>query len=109
MGTETIHVATVKKQDVLGLPALITDIYHISEIDDVTVNKDDEFTIKYDRGTSSVTFSSSRCQDIVRAIETSKVSFLFLLLFPSLSESFLSFVDVHRQGSSSPSQQEMCR
>lgn len=78
VGTETMHVTSLKKHEIFGLPATINDIYHVSEIEEVTSTSkstESEFTIKFERGTSSLSFSSPKAADISRALQTAKARF----------------------------------
>jgi len=78
VGSETIHVASVKKHEFFNTSATIIDIYHVSEIDEIlssTKGTESEITIKFERGTSSQTFSTPKAADIARALNTAKARF----------------------------------
>ncbi|CAG8470540.1 8562_t:CDS:10 [Ambispora gerdemannii] len=80
ISNETIQVITTRKQDLLnGQQVILNDIYHISEIEDITLsshkNDDNEFVIKQDEGRLSIAFTSPRRDQIMQAIRASKARF----------------------------------
>ncbi|OZJ04004.1 hypothetical protein BZG36_03619, partial [Bifiguratus adelaidae] len=81
VGVQHIQIMTVRRTEVFGgLNAVLTDVYHISSIDDAVIvshgqHDDNEFIIKYDGGKSAISFSSIRRDAIVGAIKFSKNRF----------------------------------
>ncbi|CAJ0643714.1 10011_t:CDS:10 [Entrophospora sp. SA101] len=80
VSNEHIQVITNRKQDLFnGLSCYLNDVYHISVIEDVSNLShrydDSEFVIKQNNGRPSLAFSSSRREQIMQAIRTSKAGF----------------------------------
>ncbi|CAG8612074.1 12667_t:CDS:10, partial [Ambispora leptoticha] len=80
ISSETIQVITTRKQDLFsGQQVILNDVYHISEIEDITLsshkNDDNEFVIKQDEGRSSTAFTSPKRDQIMQAIRASKARF----------------------------------
>ncbi|KAG9291425.1 hypothetical protein G9A89_021843 [Geosiphon pyriformis] len=80
ISNETIQVITSKKQDLFyGQQVTLNDVYHISEIEDISLsshkNDDNEFVIKQDNGRSSIAFTSPKRDQIMQAIRASKTRF----------------------------------
>ncbi|KAJ3207847.1 Ras GTPase activating protein ira2 [Dinochytrium kinnereticum] len=90
---DCIHITSVDKQEVIGVPAVVTDSYRFSEVEDVIpVGDDGEFIIKYSEkesmgyfgsgsskpmGTSlnTLTFTSPKRDAIILSIRTAKSRF----------------------------------
>ncbi|GBC02045.1 hypothetical protein RclHR1_04420015, partial [Rhizophagus clarus] len=77
ISNEYIQILTHKRQDLFyGLSCQLNDVYHISEIEDVTKsthrNDDQEFIIKQDRGRPVYALSSQKRDIIIQAIKSSK-------------------------------------
>ncbi|CAG8450213.1 2329_t:CDS:10 [Ambispora leptoticha] len=80
ISSETIQVITTRKQDLFnGQQVILNDVYHISEIEDITLSShksdDNEFVIKQDEGRSSTAFTSPKRDQIMQAIRASKARF----------------------------------
>ncbi|RUS29150.1 hypothetical protein BC938DRAFT_480989 [Jimgerdemannia flammicorona] len=72
VSSEYIQIQTTKRQEVFyGFNAILNDVLHVSEIEDVTTvphsrNEDNnEFSIKHDRGKQSISFSSAKRDPII--------------------------------------------
>ncbi|RKP38437.1 hypothetical protein BJ085DRAFT_18762 [Dimargaris cristalligena] len=77
---EAIQITSLKKQEVCGLSSYFNDVYHISEVDDislVTSPRRDEtlVVVKFDRGNTSMTFSSPKYEFIYKAIRSTRARF----------------------------------
>ncbi|KAJ1971448.1 Ras GTPase activating protein ira2, partial [Dimargaris xerosporica] len=77
---EAIQITSLKKQEVCGMSSYFNDVYHISEVDDVTLitsPRHDEtlVVVKFDRGNSSMTFSSPKYELIYKAIRSARNRF----------------------------------
>ena len=78
VGTETVHLTSVRKTEVLGVPTILNTVLYITDIDGASFSarSDDfssrELTIKYDRGASTVTLQSARASEIAQAISAAK-------------------------------------
>ncbi|KAJ1654692.1 Ras GTPase activating protein ira2 [Dispira simplex] len=78
--SEAIQIISLKKQEVCGMSSYFNDVYHISELDDVTLvtsPRHDEtlVVVKFDRGNSSMTFSSPKYELIFKAIRNTRARF----------------------------------
>ncbi|CAH1760476.1 13584_t:CDS:2, partial [Entrophospora sp. SA101] len=79
IGSENIQIITAKKQDLIfGLSCQLNDVFHISEIEDITFSSNEsdnnEFAIKQN-GRPSFTFTSQIRDTIIQAIRTSKARY----------------------------------
>ncbi|KAJ1927924.1 Ras GTPase activating protein ira2 [Tieghemiomyces parasiticus] len=77
---EAIQITSLKKQEIVGMSSYFNDVYHISEVDDVamvTSPRHDEtlVVVKFDRGNSSMTFSSPKHELIYKAIRSTRARF----------------------------------
>ncbi|KAJ3298331.1 Ras GTPase activating protein ira2 [Borealophlyctis nickersoniae] len=95
MTPETVQIAATKKQDILGYPTILNDIFHVSEIDEVVLPgrpDDTELVIRYSEkvnasyigmqppsagggsntAITSITLSSPRREMIAQAIRSAK-------------------------------------
>ncbi|RGB37714.1 hypothetical protein C1646_638789 [Rhizophagus diaphanus] len=80
LSNEYIQILTHKKQDLFyGLSCQLNDVYHISEIEDITKsthrNDDQEFIIKQDRGRPVYALSSQKREVIIQEIKSSKARY----------------------------------
>ncbi|KAJ3122925.1 Ras GTPase activating protein ira2 [Nowakowskiella sp. JEL0407] len=93
MSQEYIQVTTTKKQEVMGLNAILNDVYHISDVEDVIARRseDQEFVIRvaekvagtgYTIAGSSITthinplvFASPKRDQIINALRAAKTRF----------------------------------
>src|SRR4051794_21488636 len=73
------HEKTKKADLINGLSCQLNDVYHISEIEDISIsshkNDDNEFTIKQDRGRPSLVFTSPKRDNIMSSIRSSKARY----------------------------------
>lgn len=81
VGHEVIQIVMQKKQDIFGgMSCQYNDVYHISELDDISKapsrGDDGEFFIIYEDGTMSMTFTSPKRDQIISAIAKTKQRFL---------------------------------
>ncbi|KAG0047826.1 Ras GTPase activating protein ira2 [Gryganskiella cystojenkinii] len=81
IGHEVIQIVVQKKQEIFtGMSCQFNDVYHISELDDITKahsrGDDGEFFIIYEDGSLSMTFSSPKRDQIISAIAKTKQRFL---------------------------------
>ena len=66
----------MKKQEVLGQQVILNDIYHISEIEDISMGShQDEFIVKYDGGRATMTFSSPKLDVITKTLRSLKTRY----------------------------------
>ncbi|KAI8390971.1 uncharacterized protein BYT42DRAFT_508674 [Radiomyces spectabilis] len=82
VGAEYVQVMSVRKQELLyGISAVTNDVYHISEIEDITVigqhpgrsnDNAHEFSFKYNKGKSQIMLSTPKRDAIVSTIRHSK-------------------------------------
>lgn len=73
---EYIQEISLKRQDILGTQANFNEIFHISELEDISYSSNqDEFFLKCDRGRVMVTFSSSKRDIIVKTIRAFKARY----------------------------------
>ncbi|CEI98406.1 hypothetical protein RMCBS344292_12515 [Rhizopus microsporus] len=79
IGLEEIQIITMKKQEVFyNVHAILRDIHHISEIEDITAlpssksENGGEISIKYDRGKSTMVLASAQRDAILSHIRHSK-------------------------------------
>ncbi|KAI1294478.1 Ras GTPase activating protein ira2 [Mortierella claussenii] len=81
IGHEVIQIVMQKKQEIfVGMSCQYNDVYHISELDDISKahsrGDDGEFFIIYEEGTMSMTFTSPKRDQIISAIAKTKQRFL---------------------------------
>ncbi|KAF9579343.1 Ras GTPase activating protein ira2, partial [Lunasporangiospora selenospora] len=81
IGNEVIQIVMQKKQEIfVGMSCQYNDVYHISELDDISKahsrGDDGEFFIIYEDGTMSMTFTSTKRDQIISAIAKTKQRFL---------------------------------
>ncbi|KAF9431608.1 Ras GTPase activating protein ira2 [Entomortierella beljakovae] len=81
IGHEAIQIVMQKKQEIFpGMNCQFNDVYHISELDDVSKahsrGDDGEFFIIYQEGTMSMTFTSPKRDQIISAIAKTKQRYL---------------------------------
>ncbi|KAF9111158.1 Ras GTPase activating protein ira2 [Mortierella sp. AM989] len=77
IGHEAIQIVMQKKQEIFsGMSCQFNDVYHISELDDISKahsrGDDGEFFIIYQEGTMSMTFTSPKRDQIISAIAKAK-------------------------------------
>ena len=81
VGAEYVQVMTVRKQELLyNISAVTNDVFHVSEIEDITSGgqhnardeSSNEFSFKYNKGKSQITFSSPKRDTLAGAIRHSK-------------------------------------
>ncbi|KAJ3097067.1 Ras GTPase activating protein ira2 [Phlyctochytrium planicorne] len=57
---DAIHISSVEKHEVLGVPAVVTDTFRFTEVEDVIpVGEDGEFVIKYSEKVGNVGFAAT--------------------------------------------------
>ncbi|KAG0224055.1 Ras GTPase activating protein ira2, partial [Actinomortierella wolfii] len=81
IGHEVIQIVQQWKEEIFdGLTCQLNDVYHISELDDISKahsrGDDGEFFIIYEDGTMSMTFTSPKRDQIISAIAKTKQRFL---------------------------------
>ncbi|KAG0221205.1 Ras GTPase activating protein ira2 [Mortierella sp. GBA43] len=81
IGHEVIQIVMQKKQEIFsGMSCQYNDVYHISELDDISKahsrGDDGEFFIIYQDSTMSMTFTSLKRDQIISAIAKTKQRFL---------------------------------
>ncbi|KAG0011185.1 Ras GTPase activating protein ira2, partial [Entomortierella chlamydospora] len=81
IGHEAIQIVMQKKQEIFtGMSCQFNDVYHISELDDISKahsrGDDGEFFIIYQEGTMSMTFTSLKRDQIISAIAKTKQRYL---------------------------------
>ncbi|KAF8943228.1 Ras GTPase activating protein ira2 [Haplosporangium gracile] len=81
IGHEVIQILMQRKQEIFtGMNCQYNDVYHISELDDISKahsrGDDGEFFIIYDDGTMSMTFTSPKRDQIISAVAKTKQRFL---------------------------------
>ncbi|KAI7901256.1 uncharacterized protein BX663DRAFT_515416 [Cokeromyces recurvatus] len=80
ISAEYVQIMTVRKQEIFyGLHAVTNDICHISEIEDISMTQHDratehifEFSYRYTRDNTIMTFNSPKREAIINAIKSSK-------------------------------------
>ncbi|KAI8137099.1 hypothetical protein BJV82DRAFT_547510 [Fennellomyces sp. T-0311] len=80
VGAEYVQVMTVRKQELLyNISAVTNDVFHVSEIEDITLGgqhgRDEgsnEFSFKYNKGKSQITFSSPKRDTLAGAVRHNK-------------------------------------
>ncbi|KAI9261580.1 hypothetical protein BDA99DRAFT_547292 [Phascolomyces articulosus] len=80
VGAEYVQVMTVRKLELLyNISAVTNDVFHVSEIEDITLGaqhardeSSNEFSFKYNKGKSQITFSSPKRDTLAGAIRHSK-------------------------------------
>ncbi|KAF9922254.1 Ras GTPase activating protein ira2 [Linnemannia zychae] len=77
IGHEVIQIVMQRKQEIFtGMSCQYNDVYHISEIDDISKahsrGDDGEFFIIYEDGTMSMTFTSPKRDQIISAVAKTK-------------------------------------
>ncbi|CAO3626389.1 unnamed protein product [Cunninghamella echinulata] len=78
VSAEYIQIMTVRKQElVYGVSMVTNDVYHISEIEDVTLGRvtdsaANEFSFKYNKGKSQLVLSTPKRDTVVSVIRLSK-------------------------------------
>ncbi|KAI9294940.1 hypothetical protein K502DRAFT_360889 [Neoconidiobolus thromboides FSU 785] len=76
---DTLQINMLKKQEILGLSSYFNDVYHISQIDDVSISsyKDENcLAIKFDGGASTMMLISPKIDLICKAIRNAKARYL---------------------------------
>lgn len=68
IGPTVIQVTSVEKCKVLSLPVLLNDIYYSSEIEEVCLVDDNQFTLTIANETGPLSFIHNDCDSIVQAI-----------------------------------------
>ncbi|KAF8979403.1 Ras GTPase activating protein ira2 [Entomortierella lignicola] len=81
IGHEAMQIVMQKKQEIFaGMQCQFNDVYHISELDDISKahsrGDDGEFFIIYQEGTMSMTFTSPKRDQIISAIAKTKQRYL---------------------------------
>ncbi|KAF9540942.1 Ras GTPase activating protein ira2 [Mortierella hygrophila] len=81
IGHEVIQIVLQRKQEIFtGMNCQYNDVYHISELDDISKahsrGDDGEFFIIYEDGTMSMTFTSPKRDQIISAVAKTKQRFL---------------------------------
>ncbi|KAI0230569.1 Ras GTPase activating protein ira2 [Massospora cicadina] len=75
---ETMHICMLKKQEVMGLTSYFNDVYHISQIDEVSISsyKDENcLLVKVDQA-PALTFISPKIDLICKAIRNAKARYI---------------------------------
>ncbi|ORX62830.1 hypothetical protein DM01DRAFT_1403269 [Hesseltinella vesiculosa] len=78
VSAEYVQIMTVRKQELLyGVNMVTNDVYHISEIEDITLGRtaessSNELSFKYNRGKSQLILSTPKRDAVVSAIRHSK-------------------------------------
>ena len=68
MGPQAIQVTSSEKTKVLGHSILLNDVYYASEIEEVCLVDDNQFTLTIANETGPLSFIHNDCDNIVQAI-----------------------------------------
>ena len=68
MGPNAIQVTSAEKSKVLGHQVLLNDVYYASEIEEVCLVDDNQFTLTISNESGPLSFIHNDCDSIVQAI-----------------------------------------
>lgn len=69
VGTNAVQITSLEKCKVLGHQAILNDVYYVTELKDVTLIDENQFTMTISNETGPLTFMHSECESIVMEIE----------------------------------------
>ncbi|KAJ0182942.1 hypothetical protein K1T71_000918 [Dendrolimus kikuchii] len=68
VGPTALQITSVEKTKVLGLPVLLNDVYYASEIDEVCLVDDNQFSLSIINEATPLSFIHNDCDNIVQSI-----------------------------------------
>ncbi|XP_050557964.1 neurofibromin isoform X9 [Spodoptera frugiperda] len=68
VGPTALQITSVEKTKVLGLPVLLNDVYYASEIDEVCLVDDNQFSLSIINESTPLSFIHNDCDNIVQSI-----------------------------------------
>ncbi|XP_050358342.1 neurofibromin-like isoform X3 [Nymphalis io] len=68
VGKTALQITSVEKSKVLGLPVLLNDVYYVSEIDEVYLVDDKQFSLSIINEWTPLSFIHDDCKNIVQSI-----------------------------------------
>ncbi|XP_061727749.1 neurofibromin [Cydia pomonella] len=68
VGPTALQITSVEKTKVLGLPVLLNDVYYASEIDEVCLVDDNQFSLSIVNEPTPLSFIHNDCDNIVQSI-----------------------------------------
>ncbi|XP_013143458.1 PREDICTED: neurofibromin isoform X1 [Papilio polytes] len=68
VGPTALQITSVEKTKVLGLPVLLNDVYYASEIDEVCLVDDNQFSLSIVNESTPLSFIHNDCDNIVQSI-----------------------------------------
>jgi neurofibromin 1 len=68
VGPTAIQITCAEKTKVLGLPCLLNDVYYASEIEEVCLVDDNQFTLTIANESGPLSFIHNDCDSIVQSI-----------------------------------------
>ncbi|KAJ2943372.1 hypothetical protein O0L34_g12181 [Tuta absoluta] len=68
VGPTALQITSVEKTKVLGLPVLLNDVYYASEIDEVCLVDDNQFSLTIINEATPLSFIHNDCDNIVQSI-----------------------------------------
>lgn len=68
IGTQAIQICSTEKTRVLGYQVLLNDVFYSSEIEEVCLVDDNQFTITISNESSPLSFIHNDCENIVQAL-----------------------------------------